>query len=67
MDSFPYALAAGPGGLFAGLRDGRIYRSEVRGDRWELLDTGSGRPSCVLAMALIPGLSEHEEDGHHDR
>jgi hypothetical protein len=54
LDSFPYALAAGPGALFAGLRDGRIYRSEDRGDHWESFDMDTGRPACVLALTLIP-------------
>jgi hypothetical protein len=34
LDSFPYALAADADSLFAGLGDGRIYRSEDRGDHW---------------------------------
>ena len=54
LDSFPYALAAGSGTLFAGLRDGRIYRSEDRGDHWEPLDPGAGPPTCVLALIPIP-------------
>lgn len=32
-----YALAAAPGCLFAGLRDGRIYLSQNGGDQWRRL------------------------------
>jgi photosystem II stability/assembly factor-like uncharacterized protein len=35
LDAMPYALAATPEGLYAGLSDGRIYASSDGGDSWE--------------------------------
>jgi photosystem II stability/assembly factor-like uncharacterized protein len=35
LDAMPYALAATPEGLYAGLSDGRIYVSPDGGDSWE--------------------------------
>jgi hypothetical protein len=55
LDSFPYALSAGSGSLFAGLGDGRIYRNDDRGDHWEQLDVGPDGPTCVLELILIRG------------
>jgi hypothetical protein len=52
LDRFPYALAVGPNSLFAGLGDGRIYRSEDRGEHWKLLDIAGDPPTCVLALIL---------------
>ena len=51
---FPYALAADSGSLFAGLGDGRIYRSQDRGDHWAQLDLGPDPPACVLELILMP-------------
>jgi hypothetical protein len=55
LDSFPYALAVGPDSLFAGLGDGRIYRSKDRGDHWVQMDVGPDGPTCVLELILIRG------------
>jgi hypothetical protein len=57
LDSFPYALAADSDSLFAGLGDGRIYRSEDRGEHWEQLDMGGELPTGVLALILIRAAS----------
>jgi photosystem II stability/assembly factor-like uncharacterized protein len=54
LDSFPYSQAAGSDSLFAGLGDGRIYRSEDRGDHWEQLDIYADPPTCVLALIPNP-------------
>ncbi len=53
LASFPYALATGMDWLFAGLGDGRIYRSDDRGERWELLDVGGDAPNGVVALVLL--------------
>jgi photosystem II stability/assembly factor-like uncharacterized protein len=53
VDSFPYALAMSSGTLFAGLRDGQIYRSEDRGDHWSPLSVHGDAPPRVLALALL--------------
>jgi hypothetical protein len=50
---FPYALAMNSGSLFAGLRDGRIYQSEDRGDHWSPLSIHGDTPSCVLALTPL--------------
>lgn len=57
LDSFPYALAATSGSLFCGLGDGRIFRSNNRGERWERLDIGGDAPTRVLALAPISAAS----------
>ena len=49
IDSMPYALAASPGGLFAGLADGRFFASADRGDSWAELPVRTG---SVVAMTL---------------
>lgn len=54
LDSFPYALAMSSISPFVGLGDGRIYRSEDRGDHWEQLDIGGDPPTCVLELILVP-------------
>jgi photosystem II stability/assembly factor-like uncharacterized protein len=54
LDSLPYALAMDSDSLFAGLGDGRIYRSVNRGDRWSQLDIQGEPPDCVLALIVIP-------------
>jgi photosystem II stability/assembly factor-like uncharacterized protein len=54
LDSLPYAMAVDSDSLFAGLGDGRIYRSADRGDHWEQLVVGASPPTSVLA--LIPVL-----------
>jgi hypothetical protein len=53
LNSFPYALATSSSSLFAGLRDGRIYRSDDRGDHWEKLDIGGDPPTCVLELVAV--------------
>jgi photosystem II stability/assembly factor-like uncharacterized protein len=53
LDSFPYALAADAESLYAGFGDGRIYRSDDRGDHWVQLSIHGAAPSCVLAVALL--------------
>lgn len=55
LDSFPYALAMTSKSLFAGLRDGRIYRSEDRGERWSQLSIHGDAPSRIVAFALHAG------------
>jgi photosystem II stability/assembly factor-like uncharacterized protein len=54
IDSLPYALVADANALFAGLGDGRIFRSEDRGDHWEQVDADGNPPTGVLAMVLKP-------------
>jgi photosystem II stability/assembly factor-like uncharacterized protein len=54
LDSFPYVLAVAADSLFAGLRDGRIYRSDDRGDHWTQLDVHGEPPACVLGLIVIP-------------
>ncbi len=53
LDSFPYALATDADSLFAGLGDGRIYRSEDRGEHWEPLAIRGDAPPCVLALTPL--------------
>ncbi|MCC7084020.1 MAG: hypothetical protein IT427_03310, partial [Pirellulales bacterium] len=52
LDSFPYALAMNSKLLFAGLRDGRIYQSEDRGEHWSQLPIRGDVPSRVVALSL---------------
>jgi photosystem II stability/assembly factor-like uncharacterized protein len=48
LDAMPYALVAAGGDLYAGLSDGRIYRSGDGGDSWEQLElTGDAVPRIV--------------------
>jgi photosystem II stability/assembly factor-like uncharacterized protein len=48
LDAMPYALVAADGELYAGLSDGRIYRSGDGGDSWEQLElTGDPVPRIV--------------------
>jgi len=48
LDAMPYALVAAGGELYAGLSDGRIYRSGDGGDSWEQLSlTGDPLPRIV--------------------
>jgi hypothetical protein len=54
LDSFPYALVMNSDSLFAGLGDGRIYRSDDRGDNWNQLNVQGEHPECVLALIVIP-------------
>jgi hypothetical protein len=53
LDSFPYALAVDGASLFAGLGDGRIYRSDDRGDHWEQLNVHGEPPECVLGLIVV--------------
>lgn len=48
LDSLPYALSAIGPDLFAGLGDGRIYRSRDQGSTWEPL---AARAESILALA----------------
>jgi photosystem II stability/assembly factor-like uncharacterized protein len=47
LDSHVYALAAIGGELFAGLGDGRLFRSADRGDSWSELPVRFGRVTAV--------------------
>jgi hypothetical protein len=47
-ESMPYALTARDGELFAGMADGRVLRSDDRGERWDEL---APRLGSVIAMA----------------
>src|SRR5918999_416989 len=49
IDSMPYALAASPDGVFAGLADGRFFASPDRGASWAELPVQTG---SVVAMTL---------------
>jgi hypothetical protein len=49
IDSMPYALASSHTGLFAGLRDGRLFSSADRGESWTELPV---RLDPIVAMAL---------------
>jgi hypothetical protein len=53
QDSFPYALAADATSRFAGLGDGRIYRSDEQGDHWSQLSIHGAAPPSVLALTLL--------------
>lgn len=53
LDSFPYALAMNSRSLFAGLRDGRIYRSEDRGEHWSPLSIHGDAPTRVVALTPL--------------
>jgi photosystem II stability/assembly factor-like uncharacterized protein len=50
LDSMPYALSASGSQLFAGLGDGRIYRSRARGDAWECLPARADAISALTAV-----------------
>lgn len=56
LESFPYALAMNSSSLFAGLRDGRIYQSEDRGEHWSQLAIHGDVPSRVVALTLLNGI-----------
>jgi photosystem II stability/assembly factor-like uncharacterized protein len=49
LDSMPYALVFSGSGLFAGLRDGRVFQSTDRGDSWEELPV---RVGSIVAMTV---------------
>ena len=49
LETMPYALAATEDGLFAALRDGRLFRSDDEGDTWRPLE--SDGLTKVVAMA----------------
>jgi hypothetical protein len=51
LDSMPYALTFAGDWLYAGLADGRIYRSADRGESWESLEIEGAVPSGVVALA----------------
>jgi photosystem II stability/assembly factor-like uncharacterized protein len=50
LNSMPYALVAGTGGLYAGLADGRIYTSHDQGDTWRQLRLTGDRLSRIVAL-----------------
>jgi photosystem II stability/assembly factor-like uncharacterized protein len=54
LDSMPYALAATDAAVYAGLTDGRLYRSSDRGDSWESLAIDGDPPERVVALAPVP-------------
>src|ERR671934_136676 len=54
LTSMPYALAMAPGELYAGLADGRLYRSRDGGDSWQQLALRGDPLPCVLALACVP-------------
>lgn len=54
LDAMPYALAATDGTLFAGLADGRIYRSDDQGESWEALPVEGDRPDLLTAVICGP-------------
>jgi photosystem II stability/assembly factor-like uncharacterized protein len=52
LDAMPYALLADGDDLYAGLSDGRVYRSEDGGDTWEQLSlTGDPIPRIAALAA----------------
>jgi photosystem II stability/assembly factor-like uncharacterized protein len=51
--SMPYALAATPGRLFAGLADGGIYVSADGGDSWRALALTGDRLPSITALACL--------------
>ena len=53
VDSFPYALAMHANVLLAGLGDGRIYRSDDRGEQWSQVLIDGDVPSRIVALAPI--------------
>ena len=57
LDSMPYALAFAGDSLVAGLADGRIYRSDDRGDSWEAVGIKGDPPEQIVALAQLAGPS----------
>jgi hypothetical protein len=57
FDSMPYALAFAGDSLVAGLADGRIYRSDDRGDSWEAVGIEGDPPEQIVALAQLAGPS----------
>ena len=55
LDSMPYALCTADGSLFAGLADGRIYRSDDGGEGWRELEIKGNPLGAVLALAPLAG------------
>lgn len=51
LGSFPYALLAAGGQLFAGLGDGRLYASSDRGDTWRKLQVEGASLAGLRALA----------------
>jgi len=58
FDSMPYALCAADGSLFAGLADGRLFRSDDGGDGWRELEIEGGPLGAVLALAPLAGSAD---------
>jgi hypothetical protein len=52
LDNMVYALASGPGRLFAGLIDGEIYTSEDSGESWNRLRIGADRLPGITALVI---------------
>ena len=52
LDSMPYALAASTESVFAGLRDGRLFRSDDHGETWSPLKVGGEQVPSVLALSI---------------
>ena len=51
LPAMPYALVTGEGLVFAGLADGRIWKSSDRGETWHALELGGARISSLVALA----------------
>jgi photosystem II stability/assembly factor-like uncharacterized protein len=50
LDNMVYALAGGPGWLFAGLINGDLFASEDGGDSWRPLEVSGDRPQRITAL-----------------
>jgi hypothetical protein len=55
LDSMPYALATSGSWLYLGLRDGRVFASDDRGESWRGLQLSGDPLERILALASIPG------------
>lgn len=49
----PYALAAAPVALYAGLNDGRIYASNDRGDTWRMMPLSGDPLPHIMALPCV--------------
>lgn len=58
LDSFPYALAMHSRTLFAGLRDGRICRSDDPGKHWLQLSIHGDAPPRIPALAPLNRMAQ---------
>jgi photosystem II stability/assembly factor-like uncharacterized protein len=53
LEAMPYAFATVDGTLFAGFRDGEIFRSDDRGDSWQPLALDGDSLDRILAFAPL--------------